>query len=1222
MAQGNWTLNFSNGHLNFAEDANFAGSQFRIEVTSVTGGSFQYNDYILNYQASPNSDGYLVFTAAGSSTSNPDSDLIQNYFHDGVWVSKYQINGFPPMPASGVTNKLVITDIPGSSGGNPNSTFWLDQFVVDTDFPPPNVAPTFIGSITSISASENGTIVDVSALLHVSDSDSTQTLTWSAVSAPSHGTLDVSGATAASGGTNIGPGGTISYTPAAGFAGVDTFTVQVSDGTSTSTRTITVNVSPSSPGTPDLTQASDTGLSSTDNVTAASMLAFSGTGPAGDTTSTVRVFIDGNGNGVYDAGTDGSATATVDNGAWSVSGLSTASLASGTYNVYALITTASGGLISASSGPLAITLDKTAPSITLSGLNLSSDTGGSGSDFITSVAVQTITGTLSASLESGDRVMGSLDNGATWTDITSQVSGTTLTWSGVTLPGSNTVRLQVVDQHGNSGATSSQAYVLDTTAPTTTVGSAAFSVDSGLSVTDFVTSAAAQTISGTLSANLAAGETVQVSLNNGATWTTAVASVGSSAWSLAGVVLSGSNTLLIKVTDPAGNDGAVYAQAFVLDTTAPVLAITSDRSVLKAGETATITFTFSEDPGATFTWNGSAGDVLISGGTLGTISGSGLTRTAVFTPTTSVNGSTASIAVPGGAYADAAGNIGGAGSTHSISFDTLAPAAPIILAPANGATTNDGRPSIIGTADAGTTVTVMVDGTAVGATLVDGSGNWSFTVPTPLAGGAHTFRAQATDAAGNTSAHSSTVNATIDNAAPAVTITSGSWTDDPTPVISGTGEVDATIRLTIGGATYITTAANGTWSIDLAEATPVSGSLSLDMNGDNLVSVTATDTVGNVSTAVTQTLEIDINDLPTGAVAISGVAVKGEMLTASHTLADADGLGLIAYQWQADGADVAGATGATFILTEAQVGKAVTVKASYTDGGGHGESVTSAATAAVMLMPDPMTAPNASGGMDITITDPSQLTASLGTSGIDHVYYSGSGTVVLSDTIENITLRGSANVVGNALGNDMRSGVGQNVLNGMGGNDTLYGYHGSDWIYGGSGNDEMSGSSGQDWVYGGSGSDTVNGGSGNDWVWGDAGRDTVYGGLGNDTVNGGAGNDTLYGNAGRDTFVFDTKLNQTINVDLIKNFSIPYDSIWLDNAVFTKLGKGSAKGVKLASDMFVTSTTAQDAQDRIVYDRDTGSLYYDQDGTGSAAQVKFAALSNKAKLTYHDFFVV
>jgi hypothetical protein len=146
-------------------------------------------------------------------------------------------------------------------------------------------------------------------------------------------------------------------------------------------------------------------------------LAFSDTGPAGDTTSTVRVFIDGNGNGVYDAGTDASATATVNNGAWSISNLSTTSLGSGAYNVYAQITSASGGLVSAASSPLAITLDKTAPSITFSGLALSSDTGASSSDFITNVAPQTIIATLSASLESGDRVMGSLDGTVALTSV-------------------------------------------------------------------------------------------------------------------------------------------------------------------------------------------------------------------------------------------------------------------------------------------------------------------------------------------------------------------------------------------------------------------------------------------------------------------------------------------------------------------------------------------------------------------------------------------------------------------------------------------------------------------------------------------------------------------------------------------------------------------------------------------------------------------------------------
>ncbi|WP_373994851.1 Ig-like domain-containing protein, partial [Massilia sp. Root133] len=62
----------------------------------------------------------------------------------------------------------------------------------------------------------------------------------------------------------------------------------------------------------------------------------------------------------------------------------------------------------------------------------------------------------------------------------------------------------------------------------------------------------------------------------------------------------------------------------MLDTAAPTVTITSDAAALKAGETATVTFTFNEDPGASFTWNGTQGDVIVSGGTLSAISGSGL----------------------------------------------------------------------------------------------------------------------------------------------------------------------------------------------------------------------------------------------------------------------------------------------------------------------------------------------------------------------------------------------------------------------------------------------------------------------------------------------------------------------------------------------------------------------------------------------------------------------
>jgi hypothetical protein len=108
---------------------------------------------------------------------------------------------------------------------------------------PPNTAPTFVGVTTTLTVSQNAPATDIKGLLHVSDSDSSQTETWSQSAAPNHGgTLSFSGATATSGTADITPGGTITYTPANGYSGTETFTVQVSDGTATATRTITVTV--------------------------------------------------------------------------------------------------------------------------------------------------------------------------------------------------------------------------------------------------------------------------------------------------------------------------------------------------------------------------------------------------------------------------------------------------------------------------------------------------------------------------------------------------------------------------------------------------------------------------------------------------------------------------------------------------------------------------------------------------------------------------------------------------------------------------------------------------------------------------------------------------------------------------------------------------------------------------------------------------------------------
>jgi hypothetical protein len=88
-------------------------------------------------------------------------------------------------------------------------------------------------------------------------------------------------------------------------------------------------------------------------------------------------------------------------------------------------------------------------------------------------------------------------------------------------------------------------------------------------------------------------------------------------------------------------------------------------------------------------------------------------------------------------------------------------------------------------------------------------------------------------------------------------------------------------------------------------------------------------TAETVSKTTTATVA-NVNDIPTGMVVINGVVKQGEMLTASNTLADADGLGAISYLWLANGQLVG--MGGSYFLTQAEVGKTIQLFANYTDG--------------------------------------------------------------------------------------------------------------------------------------------------------------------------------------------------------------------------------------------------------------------------------------------------
>ena len=101
------------------------------------------------------------------------------------------------------------------------------------------------------------------------------------------------------------------------------------------------------------------------------------------------------------------------------------------------------------------------------------------------------------------------------------------------------------------------------------------------------------------------------------------------------------------------------------------------------------------------------------------------------------------------------------------------------------------------------------------------------------------------------------------------------------------------------------------------------------------------------------------NSPATGAPTISGAAQVGETLTADTSgIADADGLDNVSftYQWVADDADIAGATGSSYTLTGSDEGRAIKVRVSFSDDEGNEETLTSAATRAVAAEPAPLTA--------------------------------------------------------------------------------------------------------------------------------------------------------------------------------------------------------------------------------------------------------------------------
>ncbi len=679
------------------------------------------------------------------------------------------------------------------------------------------------------------------------------------------GIADSNGEQVASGSATVGSDGTWSYADAMTLAdGV--YQVMATDSTSGSATSLSVTIDTTAPAMPSglaLTAASDSGFSHTDDVTNVTLPTLTGTAEAG---STVVLQDGGTAIGTATVGSDGTFSVTA-----------TTALTEGA-NTLTVTATDAAGNVSAPSTSLSITLDTTPPAAPVGvALTTASDSGSSQTDDITNVAQPAFTGTA----EPGSWV-GVIEPGGPggYTLIAAGYADANGTFTaapyGSLVEGANTLFAFAIDSAGNTSSASAMLSVtLDTTAPTTP-GNLALTPtsDSGSSSTDDLTNVALPTLTGTAEA----GSTVTL-YDGGFAIGTAVTN-GSGTFSVTATIAltQGANSLSVTATDAAGNTSAASGTlAVTLDTTAPVaptaLALTPASD---SGSSSTDDITNVSLPTLTGTAEAGSTVTLYDGTTtIGTAVTNGSGSFSV-TATTALTEGANNLAV---IATDAAGNTSAASDALAVTLDTTTPDTPYTptLASASDSgykddgITNVTMPSVTGTATAGDTLTLYVDGAAAGTTTVAGDGTWSLAITSPLADGIHTISASQSDTAGNVSNQPSPFNLTIDTTPPAMPTglalaadsdSSSSSTDDLTnvslPTLTGTGDAGSIIYLYDGGTVIgsAVTGSNGTFSV-----TPTTALT----EGANSLTVTATDAAGNTSGASTSlavTLDTVVPGMP------------------------------------------------------------------------------------------------------------------------------------------------------------------------------------------------------------------------------------------------------------------------------------------------------------------------------------------------------------------------
>ncbi|MBW8760653.1 MAG: hypothetical protein JF586_23990, partial [Burkholderiales bacterium] len=643
--------------------------------------------------------------------------------------------------------------------------------------------------------------------------------------------------------------------------------------------------------------ANDTGASATDNLTGNVKPVLTGTGEA-NSSVTITVTPASGGAITYTATTDASgtwslntATATPTSGTMPAGGL-----ADGSVGLKVTSTDAAGNTTTATG---AFVEDSTAPKASI-GLqhDAANDTGASSNDSLTSNANPMLNGTgeanstvtITVTPSSGGALAytATTDASGHWSIDTSTATPTSGTMAASGLP-DGTVGLQVVstDAAGNS-TTATGAFTEDRTAPGASIGLKHDAADdTGSSATDSLTSNAKPALTGTGEAN--SGVTITVTPSSGSPLTYNATTDASGHWSLdtstatptsgtmpAAGLPDGAVALQVVSTDAAGNT-TTATSSFTEDHTAPLATIGLKHDA--ADDTgASVTDRLTSNAKPILVGTGEANSTVTI--TVTPASGSPITYTATTDGSGNWSVDTSSATPASGALpvgglvdgtvalkvvsTDAAGNSSTA--TGSFVEDHTAPTATIGLkhdatndtgASASDNLTSNAKPTLVGTGEANSTVTITITPAVGGAitytATTDAGGAWSLNTATAtptsgtmpaggLADGSVNLDVVSTDAAGNSaSANGSFVE---DHTAPTASIglkhdaandTGSSATDNLTsnakPVLLGTGEANSSVTITVTPSsgsplTYsATTDASGHWSLDTSTATPTSGTM-------------------------------------------------------------------------------------------------------------------------------------------------------------------------------------------------------------------------------------------------------------------------------------------------------------------------------------------------------------------------------------------------------------